>query len=65
MKRSEMILDMASELVGEYPNIPFDKAQDIANVILNRIERAGMLPPIESYRSIEDLDLGPPEWENE
>jgi len=66
MKRSEMILNIASELIHEHTNlIPFDKAQDLAEIVLNRIEKDGMLPPIEPYRRVEDLDLGVPEWEEE
>lgn len=39
MKRSDMILNIASELVHEHINfISFDKAQELAEVILSRIE---------------------------
>jgi len=46
MKRSEMILNIASELVHEYTNLmPFDKAKELADIVLTRIEREGMYPP--------------------
>ena len=41
-----MVLDIASELVHEHTNfMPFDKAQELAEIVLNRIEKEGMLPP--------------------
>ena len=45
MKRSEMVLKIASEVVIHDHTITFDKAQDLAEVILGEIEEAGMLPP--------------------
>lgn len=36
-----------------------------AESILDVIENAGMLPPIEPGRTVHDLDLGVPEWEPE
>lgn len=66
MKRSEMIQIIASELVHEETKfMSFDVAQDLAEVILKRIEAEGMLPPIEPGRTEYDLDLGVPEWEEE
>lgn len=37
----------------------------MADEILIAIENVGMLPPIESDRTIYDLDLGMPKWELE
>lgn len=66
MKRSEMIEIIASELVQEFTNfMMFNKAQELAEIILSRIEKDGMLPPIEPGRTEADLDLGVPEWEPE
>ena len=45
MKRSEMVLEMASNLVCNYPKIPFDEAQDIADKMLYVAEQNDMLPP--------------------
>jgi hypothetical protein len=46
MKRSDMVLDIASELVHEYTNfMSWDKAQELAEIILSRIEKDGMSPP--------------------
>lgn len=46
MKRSEMIQNIASELI--HPNTKFmsyDKALELAEIVLKRIEEDGMLPP--------------------
>lgn len=46
MKRSEMIQNIASELI--HPNTKFmsyDKALELAEIVLKRIEKDGMLPP--------------------
>lgn len=46
MKRSEMIEDIASELIREESNfISWDKAKILAKYVLKRIEKEGMLPP--------------------
>lgn len=46
MKRSEMIQNIASELVCEQTNhISWDKAQEVAERVLARIEKDGMTPP--------------------
>jgi hypothetical protein len=46
MKKSEMIEDIASEMIREEINFPsFNKAKIVAEHILNRIEKQGMLPP--------------------
>jgi hypothetical protein len=46
MKRSDMIQNIASELVHEYTNfMSFDKALNMAEIILNRLEIDGMQPP--------------------
>lgn len=47
MKRSEMVLNIASELVNDLTNfMPFDKAQCMAEIILTRIQKDGMIPPM-------------------
>lgn len=57
MKRSDMILDMASQIVigqcelGMSP-MNFDKAQEIAERLLSFQERQGMHPP--SYQTEDD-----------
>lgn len=46
MKRSEMIQNIASELVHEWTGfMPFSKAQQLAEIVLKRIEKDGMQPP--------------------
>jgi quinol monooxygenase YgiN len=46
MKRSDMLLNIASELVHEHTNfMAWDKAQELAKIVLSRIEKDGMLPP--------------------
>lgn len=53
-----MILDIASELVHEYTNfMSFDKAQELAEIILNRIEKEGMRRPLH-YKRVDDELLG-------
>jgi len=53
MKRSEMILNIASELVREESNfISWDKAQILAEHVLKRIEKEGMLPPSQLFKNI-------------
>ena len=62
MKRSEIILCIASELVCDLTNfMPFDKAQELAEIVLNRIEKEGMCPVImDDDGTIESLH-----WEKE
>jgi hypothetical protein len=45
MKRSDMVLNIASTIVMHDITITFDKAQEMAEIILERIEKEGMLPP--------------------
>lgn len=48
MKRSEMIQDLASDLIvelGDDVDIDYKKAQNIANTLLCTMENNGMLPP--------------------
>lgn len=49
MKRSEMIWDLASEIIisglDNGFDIAYDKAQDMADKVLKRAEKEGMLPP--------------------
>ena len=59
MKRSEMLTAIRQELEGK--PIQYDYAEEI----LATVEKLGMLPPIEPGRTVYDLDLGVPEWEDE
>lgn len=36
-----------------------------ASNILKRLEKRGMIPPIEDGRTVQDLDLGVPTWDDE
>ena len=46
MKRSEMLLSIASELVHPHLGFPlWPEAQEMAEIILSRIEKEGMQPP--------------------
>jgi hypothetical protein len=66
MKRSEMILAIASELVSECHEINWARAQLAAGVILNRIETEGMLPPAVFTGTSEDMiQAYIPRWESE
>jgi hypothetical protein len=56
MKRSEMVLEMASNLVCNYPKIPFDEAQDIAGKMLYVAEQNDMLPPAIYIKSFDKYD---------
>ncbi len=58
MKRSKM-LDIIMDVLDT------DDGYPLAKNILDRIEKEGMLPPIEPDRTVYDLDLGVPEWEPE
>lgn len=70
MKRNDMILDIASELICGELNFPsWDKAQIVAEYILKRVEKEGMTPPL-FHREIDDDLLGKTEvafrrWEPE
>ena len=77
MRRSDMILDIASVLVDERTNfMSWDKAQELAEMVLTTVERQGMIPP--SYNVTADFDSsgkllttanysidGLPDWEDE
>lgn len=71
MKRSEMIKNIASELIHEYTNfMSFDKAQELADVVLIRIEQEGMLPPSAKFKdpghfSGDEFEYSLNEWEPE
>lgn len=55
MKKSEMILTIASALIHPYTNfMPWDKAQHLAEIILNEMEKEGMTPP---YREIASISI--------
>lgn len=58
MKRSEMC-----KIINEYMSGPRHNAT--ASTLLQVIEDAGMIPPLEPDRRVEDCDLGLPEWEPE
>lgn len=63
MKRSQMVLtfqDIIQQRFG-FEDAPLF----LADALLTAVEQAGMLPPIESGRTVYDLDLGIPEWEPE
>ncbi len=45
MKRSEIIQDIATEIIIFDHKIDFSKAQLLGDMILTRIEKEGMLPP--------------------
>lgn len=66
MRRSEMILDIASELVrAESDFIDFGKALALAEYVLDRIEKEGMIPPETEVR-LEDGDFERENvWESE
>ena len=55
MKRSEMIKDIATEIILFDHKIDFSKAQLLGDMILTRIEKEGMLPPF--YKKF-DRSLG-------
>ena len=69
MRRIEALKLIANQL--DFLNSKFKGVRDdfsakelsCADVILTTLEQAGMLPPIEEGRRVEDLDLGAPEWE--
>jgi hypothetical protein len=56
MKRSDMVLDMASYLVCYYPKIPFNEAQVIADQLLALVEETGMIPPAIYIKSFDKYD---------
>ncbi len=58
MKRSEMCKIIEDYMTGLRHNAT-------ANTLLEIIENAGMTPPLEPYRRVEDCDLGLPQWEPE
>lgn len=71
MKRSKALILVANQLdflEGKFEGVREVFTEDEikkADVILTTLEQAGMLPPIEPGRQIQDLDLGIPEWESE
>lgn len=55
MRRSEMVQDIASDLIIKYDHrIPFDEAQEIAEVALCSVEKAIMCPQWTSEEEIEN-----------
>lgn len=62
MKRNEMIHIM---LTASATGPSAENMIRYLENILTQMEAAGMIPPIEPDRRIEDLDLGLPEWEPE
>lgn len=66
MKRSEMLkkmLETSKSFHGEIVTKDFEII--LIEAMLKTCEDNGMLPPIESFRTVHDLDLGVPEWEAE
>lgn len=59
MKRSEMVKAIYNRLNGT------PLSEYWAEEILKTVEEFGMLPPIESGRTVHDLNLNVPEWESE
>lgn len=68
MKRSDMILDIASELVREETDfLDFGKALIVAEFVLTRIEKEEMMPPFNEelyYKTWRD-EGNPYGWEPE
>lgn len=62
MKRSELRETIEWVMQSNHPALDY---KDVSEQILDAIEAAGMLPPIEPDRTVGDLDLGVPEWEQE
>lgn len=73
MKRSDMIICIATEIKSEFDDDPCfiseEVANDIAKNVLNRIECEGMLPPPDFttvyYSSDEAGGYNPNSWEEE
>jgi hypothetical protein len=70
MKRSEMEAKLTEAIektfgCDEVGTVLCPPSDYIAFVALKCIEDLVMLPPIEPYRTVSDLDLGVPEWEEE
>ena len=61
MKRSEVLKLIAGLYTVGIDFDPYTRADNL----LCQLEEIGMLPPIEPGRTVYDLDLGVPEWENE
>jgi len=59
MKRSEAAEKIRNALIDTVIRDDFEYQ------ILEVIESIGMIPPIEPGRTVYDLDLGVPEWEEE
>jgi hypothetical protein len=45
MKRSEMVINIAIELMGHFPELKKQERRQIADEILQSIEISGMMPP--------------------
>lgn len=65
MKRSEMLLLIAKTIYESSLRSSYLETMPVAINVLKAIEDAGILPPIEPDRTVSDLDLGIPEWEDE
>lgn len=69
MKRSVILNKIATIIINDLNNgytcVNNKNTKKFANKILTALERKGMLPPIEPYRTEADLDLGIPKWEEE
>lgn len=58
MKKSEMVKLMWNAMDSYMTESQTEK-------LLDKMLEAGMLPPIKPDRTVEDLDLGIPRWEEE
>jgi hypothetical protein len=64
MKRSEMIIDIAIQLMSRLPEWEKQERLDFADEILGAIEILGMLPPAVNPYKI-NFELEDFEWETE
>jgi len=70
VRKSEMIQTIASELIHEHTNfMPWDKAQEMAEIILTSVEKKGMRRPLHYIKMEDDLlgliDVAVDYWEKE
>ena len=56
MKRSEMILNIATDLIMNSINIDYKLAQELAEDMLSSAEKNGMLPPVTLVENGIDFD---------
>ena len=71
MRRSEMVQEIASQVVMEHVEIDWAQAQRLADIILKQIEYHGMLPPSyearypKSRNKLDGSTMIVHEWETE